>query len=72
MNPHALLAASMRALHENRVERALAGFPAPTPAEVERDRITRAMEASIRLFEHGPLLTRPRKRLAAATLRKDA
>lgn len=39
---------------------------------IERTRIDRALEASIRLFDHGPLLTRASRRLAAAQLRKAA
>ena len=55
MNPHSQLAAALRALHARRRDDYL---------------IQRRLDASIRLFDHGPLLTRPQRRLAAAHLRK--
>lgn len=57
MTPHQQLAA---ALEQRR------------KAATEHARIEQLMAASVRLFDHGPLLTHPRRRLAAAQLRKAA
>ncbi|MEU3020836.1 hypothetical protein ABZ635_26020 [Nocardiopsis sp. NPDC007018] len=61
MTPHQQIASALDHYLEQRRQDA-----------TERARIDRLMAASIRLFDHGPLLTRSQRRLAAAQLRKAA
>ncbi|GAA1455215.1 hypothetical protein [Nocardiopsis tropica] len=61
MTPHQRLANALYQYLEQRHD-----------AAIERTRITRLMAASVRLFDHGPLLTHASRRLAAAHLRKAA
>ena len=61
MTPHQQLAAALNAHLGQRRK-----------AATESARLEQLMAASVRLFDHGPLLTHPRRRLAAAHLRKAA